>query len=281
MNFITDCHTHTAISPDGKGTVKELCQKASDLGLGALAVTEHCEVNRFFSSGYYNQIPRNEFELYSDGKILENAMAAIEKEKANDYNFELIAGIELGQINADFGLSDIISRDKRLDFTIASLHELIGMTDFAFIDYTSVDLNELLNEYFFELYSIAVQGEYDVLGHITYPFRYIEGEYGIEVNIDEYIYQIEEILNTVIRRNKGIELNTSGLRQKYGDFLPSAKILEKYHELGGRIITVGSDAHCAEDLASGTEEGTELLREIGFKEICYYKKHRPVFVKIS
>lgn len=278
--FIVDCHTHTEVSPDGSGTALELYEKAQKIGLKALAVTEHCELNRFFSYDYYGEIPRNEFEVYFDGNIFENAMKNLSELKKNQKDVILSTGIELGQINADFNLAGIILRDKRLDFVIASLHELIGREDFAFIDYNKEDYKPLLDAYFNQLLDIAESGLYDVLGHITYPLRYIEGEYNIDTHIENYYPVIEKIFRSVIKHGKGIEVNTSGFRQKYGKPFPYFELIKKYHELGGEIITIGSDAHCSDDLAKGTDRGIELVKKAGFDKICCFIKHKPVYFDI-
>ena len=102
---------------------------------------------------------------------------------------------------------------------IASLHELPDKLDFYFLDYAEEDVDSLLETYFSELLKIAKWGYFDVLGHITYPLRYIEGDAGISVDMGKYLDSIAEIFKAVISNGKGIELNTSGYRQSYGEAL--------------------------------------------------------------
>jgi histidinol-phosphatase (PHP family) len=278
---IIDCHTHTSISPDGNGNIDILCEKAKEIPLDVLAVTEHCEVNRFFSYAYYGETPRNEFEIYFDNKVFENAMRELDKKKKDIKGLKLISGIELGQVNADFGLSDIIIRDKRLDFTIASLHELLGMQDFAFLEYKDLsDCCQLFDEYLNQLIDIARWGKYDVLGHLTYPLRYMCGEQGFSVDIKKFSEKTDKILKAVIENNKGIEINTSGLRQLYGQTFPTIDIIRRYKELGGVNISVGSDAHKASDLASGVSTGIKILKDAGFDKVTYFENHTPQYLNI-
>ena len=98
--------------------------------------------------------------------------------------------------------------------------------------------------------------------------------------MEKYYPVIEKILEAVIKNGKGIEVNTSGLRQKYGKTFPDYDIIEKYRRLGGEIITVGSDAHCSDDLAKGTDKGIELVKKAGFKKVCCFIKHKPVYFDI-
>ena len=91
---------------------------------------------------------------------------------------------------------------------------------------------------------------------------------------------IADSLKTLIEKGKGIEINTSGLRQKYGDVFPSLKYVKLFRELGGEILSIGSDAHTVADLGSGITEGAKIALEAGFKYLCYFKERKPNFLKI-
>lgn len=119
----------------------------------------------------------------------------------------------------------------------------------------------------------------DVYGHLDFVVRY--GNFKNKVlRYEDYKDIIDEILTIIISKGKGIELNTSGLRYKLNSMHPSREILKRYYELGGRIITVGSDAHVAKDLCADFDEAIKELKEIGFKEITTFKNRKPSFIKI-
>lgn len=278
-----DCHTHTKISPDGTGTVQQLCDQAEQLGLPVLAVTEHVEMNRFFSQAHYGIQPRNEWEIFDHAAVLEQSLETLTaaREQAAQQGVTLLCGMEMGQPNADFGLSESTAKDVRLDFVIASLHELLEQPDFFCLDYEQESVPELLENYFSQLYDICRWGKFDVLGHLTYPLRYIVGEAGILVELSPYEEQIRACFRALIANGCGIELNTSGFRQKYGKPFPTLEYLQLYRELGGEILTFGSDAHCAEDLGKGIAQGVQLAKAAGFTSACYFVKRKPVFLTIG
>lgn len=260
--FGIDCHTHSGNSPDGTGTVGGLCRRAISLGLEALAITEHVELNRWHSQGYYGTTPRNDEEEYSYYKCMEKAMKDNHAAKeAYGNRLHIISGIELGQIPCDFGLADSVMQDNRLDFVIASLHELKNKPDFYFLDYRTEDVPKLLEQYFSELLTLCQWGKFDVLGHMTYPLRYIEGEAGIPVDLSAYEEQIHECLKALVNNGCGLELNTSGLRQKYGKPFPTLEYIKLYREMGGESLSIGSDAHCAEDVALASKKPLPLQRK--------------------
>ncbi len=103
---------------------------------------------------------------------------------------------------------------------------------------------------------------YDKQG--IYPFHYVK-------------HYVEEILAEVIKNGKGVEINTSSHRYGVADSTPSKKILTMYHEMGGEILTLGSDSHAPAHLGTYMEESKKLLKEIGFRSFCTYEKMQPVF----
>ena len=160
-------------------------------------------------------------------------------------------------------------------------HELVDAEDFAFLEYTQKNVNDYLERYFKTVYEMCKWGKFDILGHLTYPLRYIEGISKIKVNTDLYKEIIAESFKLLIAKGKGIEINTSGLRQPYGLTFPTSEYIMLYRSLGGEIISLGSDAHCSSDLGKGIAEGAEIAVEAGFKHICFFRKRKPVFIKIS
>lgn len=277
-----DCHTHTYCSPDSDASLGAMISHAQALGLSAFAVTDHIELCRFYPQGFYGVPARNEEDFFDYAARYEKSMEQnqIAKELyAGTMTF--ISGIEMGEPNADFALAESLLADKRLDFVIASLHELPDQLDFFFLDYTQQNVEKLLDDYFAELLKICQWGKFDVLGHLTYPLRYIVGDAGIPVDMVRCEEYIAECLKAVIRNGRGIELNTSGFRQKYGKPFPQEEYLRLYKDLGGTILSLGSDAHCPEDVGGGIAQGAALARACGFGKVCYFLRHEPHFIEIS
>ena len=283
--MLLDCHTHTHNSPDADNkSVADLCRRAVEMGLDTLAVTDHCEANRFYSMEYYNAVPQpdNEYDTYDFRDYFFKSM--VENTEAKELfkgKLNFVCGIELGQANRDLKAADEILADKRLDFIIGSMHEIPNHLDFAFLDYSKENIPLLLDEYFNEIYKLCQWGKFDVLGHLTYTLRYIEGEYGFKADMSPYNEIIAESFRLIAQKGKGIEINTSGLRQKYKKTFPTLEYVKLFRDLGGEIISVGSDSHTPDDLAKGIKEGLEIAAAAGFKNVCRFEKHEPVFMPIQ
>lgn len=270
MNIPFDFHTHTKFSFDGENTAEEMVFRAIELGMKNYAITDHVEANLFYDKEYGA----------SESIVKAAKIIPVLRDKYAD-RINLAYGIELGQPVHDLSLSEKILGEYDFDFVIGSCHNIRGYEDFYFLDYNKLDYGFLLDVYFEELLEMAEWGGFDVLGHLTYPLRYICGEYGKNVYMSDYDDIIDGIFSALIKNGCGIEINTSGLRQKIGETMPSIKYIKRYRELGGKILTIGSDAHRTDDLGKGIAEGIELAREAGFTEIAVYKKREPIMIKID
>ncbi len=276
-----DCHTHTYCSPDSDAMPGNMIQAAETQGLRAFALTDHIELCRFWPQGFYQTPVRNEEDFFDYAARYEKSME--QNQVAKDLytgTMTLISGIEMGEPNADFALAESILADQRLDFVIASLHELPDKLDFYFLDYAKENVSALLDSYFAELLKICRWGKFDVLGHLTYPLRYIIGDAGVSVDLSRYTECVAECLKAVIRNGKGIELNTSGFRQKYGQPFPHEEYLRLYKDLGGTLLSLGSDAHCPKDVGGGIAEGAALAKSCGFDYVCYFLRHEPHLIEL-
>ncbi len=264
-----DLHTHCTLSFDGKSSAEDMVKRAVELGIKHYALTDHIDLGEF---------PDKDFDLEATVAGAKEQIPALQKKYAE--STELLYGVELGQAVHDRELTEKLLAENDYDFVIGSTHFIRGHEDFYFLNYTDTDVPELMRLYFEELLETAEWGMFDIMGHITYPLRYITGEHGINVDLSEYGIIIDEILRTLIRNGKGIEINTSGLRQKYGRMFPDADTVRRYRELGGEILTIGSDAHCADDLGNGIEDGIAAAKEAGFDKIAIFKHREPMFIRI-
>jgi histidinol-phosphatase (PHP family) len=268
---ILDLHTHTDNSFDGHHSTMFLCECAELAGLRGIAFTDHVEIDYFTRDGHDKRSVHSYFEIVKarsafTGKLL------------------VFAGVELGQPMYDIETAEKLIGSLKYDIVIGSVHNLRNMQDFWFLDYEQYDANgidALLREYFYEEQLLADWGKFDTLGHLTYPLRYICGEHNIPVNIGDYSAEIDGILKSVIKNGRALEINTSGLRQKLGKTMPDENIVARYRELGGELLTIGSDAHYSKDLGAGIEDGMDIAKRCGFSKLTFYQGREPIQIPIE
>jgi len=243
-----------------------ICEKAIDLGLSGIALTDHVEV---------------EFGAARPREVMENLKADIKRAR-NIYGerLEISFGIELGEGHHNLPLARELTSDPEVDFVIGALHKPKKWDDYYFVDFDNTDPEEMLSTYCDELMEMAVAGCYDVIGHIFYQLRYMSAKNRARYNLSPYLGRIREILRVVARAGKGIEVNTSGLWKNIGITLPPMEIVKIFREEGGEILTTGSDAHRLERVGCELDQGVSCIAAAGFDKFAFYKKRIPHFHNI-
>jgi len=188
-------------------------------------------------------------------------------------------GIELGILAGEANriCADAVSAFP-YDFVIASIHyaEAVTIDAPAFLEDRT--MKEIIEDY----YTLLLEGmktykDYDVLGHINCIDRYTDGFAPPEL----YLPYVDEVLRLAISDGKGIEINTSAFRYGMGHIgTPTQPILNRFKELGGEIVTIGSDAHRTADIGSFIREGEEMLLASGLRHIAVFSGRRPEFIKL-
>lgn len=263
--FKTDYHMHTNYSVDSDADMEDMILSSISKGLNEIAVTDHVDFNENYAPPHYDDFKRKFFEM---------------KDKYS-HKINLVFGVEVGLDNY---VSDTINKfinSYDFDFIIGSSHT-VCQKDLYFDDFFgTMDKKTSYSLYFSEmLKNILVTDKFCVYGHIDFISRY--GIYEDNtLNYSDFSDEIDAVLKALIERGKGIEINTSGYRYNINQTYPHMNILKRYKELGGEIITLGSDAHKPEDIANHFDVSYEMLDNAGFKYITRYKDLKPVFTPIT
>ncbi|MBU3182354.1 histidinol-phosphatase HisJ family protein [Clostridium psychrophilum] len=264
---ITDHHVHTEFSGDCDTPMEVIINKAKELGLKEVMFTDHMDFD----------YPSKDINFEVDYK---KYIKVLEKLRIKYKEMDILMGIEVGY---QPGLNESINKllnSYDFDFVICSIHAWNG----AALDkgdlFKGRTQQEGYRAYFECLkYTLNNFDNFDVVGHLDFINRY--GDFANKtIRYDDYKNILDEILSMIINKGKGIELNTSGLRYKLNSMHPSREILKRYLELGGKIITIGSDAHVVKDLCADFDKAIMQLKEIGFKEITTFKNRKLNFIKI-
>lgn len=261
-----DYHSHSLFSDDCSTPMNKMVEAAIKLGIKEFAITDH----------YDPDYPDRNFPFELDFNKYHNALLEIQA-KYSDY-IKIIKGIEIG---IQHGKTNIKCSNAAAafpyDFILGSFHCSSGQDLYAeYFKTRSID--DGIKEFYDYVYQgINDFNNFDVLGHINVIDRYV-----ISVpNYSQYMGAIELILKKLIEMGKGIEINTSSYRYGLGErTTPSSEILTLYKQLGGEIITIGSDAHTEHHVGFMYKEATEILKFHGFKYITTFDKRVPTQIKI-
>ena len=273
--MLADYHVHTEYSDDSVYPMESVVKDAIGLGLDEICVTDHVDygVKVDWDSG--------EEIRYRHGGPLVNVdyprYAAEIKRMQDLYGSRITIkmGMEFGVQTHTIPRFEALFRRYPFDFIILSIHQ-VEDKEFWTQDFQRGRTQREYNERYYEemLSVVKAYKNYSVLGHVDLIKRYDKaGPYPFE----KVRPMIAEILKTVITDGKGIELNTSSHRYGLADSMPSAELLRLYKDLGGSIITIGTDSHAPEHLGTYIREAESQLKELGVHQFCTYEKMEPIF----
>ncbi len=270
MSILYDIHLHTSFSPDSDTPLSSQVNRAKELGLKGICITDHMDF------GFpVDQCPgHDENPFIFDVNIY---FEEIKKETEKNNSFEIFTGVEIG-LQTD---PDVIYKNKELinnnsfDEVIGSIH-LVDKKDPYYPEFwKDNDHDALLKKYFeLTLENLESFSDIDTLGHLDYATRYLPKT--SVYNPENYKEITDAIMKFLIDKNICLEINTSGLKKGYGLTNPHPDLIKRYYELGGRLITIGSDAHSTDAVAYGFDNLSKELLSYGFKEYVIFKSRKMI-----
>lgn len=291
----SDYHMHSEFSSDSDAPMEQMIQKSIQLGLKEICFTDHMDFD-------YPQISPD--DQSKDGDVSLDFMFDPDaylkqlKQLQSDYEdqIKIRIGIELGLQSQIQQKVQNLMETYDFDFAIGSSHLLYGDDPYwpgfwsklrnqygnSEPDLPDSELDQAIvkiaiRDYFEEILANVDRFPwFQVYGHLDYIVRYAPGK-DTHYRVRDYMDVLEAILRKLIANGKGIEINTSGLKSGLKTANPHTEILKLYHDLGGEILTIGSDAHKPEHIAYQFRRAEEILIECGFHYYTTFSKKSPTF----
>ncbi len=252
-----DCHVHTKFSTDSKMNIEDAAKRASELNLG-LIITEHIDIKYPIEDKFVFK-PEEYFKEYSKYR-----------------NDNLLLGLEMGMREDCVEENRDIASGYAFDYIIGSIHVVDNVDLFEDKVYEGRSKKEVYSGYLYTLLQCIKKHDFvDCLGHIDYICRY--AKYGDnEMHYLDFSEEIDEILKELVNTGRAIEINTRRLMKAevVNNLIP---LYKRYHELGGVIVTVGSDAHLINNIGYGFGAAGEIVERCGLKMV-YYKERKLHYV---
>ena len=259
-----DSHTHSRVSFDTDSDPRDMLAAAEAMGLRELCFTDHYD---------YRNDPAGEHDLFSLTEYAE-AYDGLYSEKV-----KIRRGIEFGMTEWNMAELAAVCAARPFDFVIGSVHS-IGGGDPYFAEYwEGKTVKESFEEGLLQtLACVQAHDGFDVLGHLNYVCKSPNMPEKKLLRYRDYADMCDEIMRVLVSKGKGMEINTSG-KDCVGVFLPDRDFLLRFRELGGEIVTVGSDAHTPDRVGKYVEEAVKMAKEI-FGYVCTFEARKPIFHKI-
>ncbi len=267
--ILPDYHIHTSYSPDSKMDPEEAVRAAMASGVVNICFTEHMDLG-------------HHMEMYDKAPDFAGMEETISRLREKYPEITIGKGIEVGYIPETADQTAEVLSGQNFDYVLLSTHCVDGMDCGVPESKRGQDKLTAYQRYLETVYASVTDDRltayYDCVSHIGYIAK------GLHYEDNAFPYELfpelfDQILKEIIKRGKGIEVNTSGI-DRGGHVLPHPSIICRYRELGGRMITIGSDAHKVQSVGAHIKEAVEIIKKAGFEEITLFQKREPRFVNI-
>jgi histidinol-phosphatase (PHP family) len=272
MPITADYHLHSSHSGDSKTGMEEMILKGIELGLNKICFTEHMDIDYPVSAN----IPEGYFTVNTDSYLYD--LIGLREKYADKITVSF--GIELG-------LQPHLAKEHAkyvktydFDFVIAASHVCNGRDPYLPNFYEGRSDKEAYREYFeATLENMRKFTNFDVYAHLDYVVRYGQKK-DQDYLVTDYQDIFDEILTDLVNNGKGLEINTSSIKYELKELHPCNAILKRYRELGGEIVTIGSDAHAPNYIAQGFDKAAEVLKDCGFNYYAVFEKRMASFMRL-
>lgn len=268
--MLIDYHLHSTFSSDSEASLEAICQQAIQLGLAEIAITDHTDLPYPAQSPGYPPIDMDSYFT---------ALSRLQSQYAG--RLTIRKGLEIGLEPHNWDRYHQLINAYPFDFIIASLHAVDGMEPHLGFYYEGKTKEDAYRMYYEHIAAYLEEFDnFDVLGHLDYvkrymPYPYEPGEHLLAADV------IDKILLKLIAMGKGLEINTSGYRHISHASMPHLDIIARYHALGGRRITIGSDSHWPQHVGTMVSETLTKLQEMGIETISTFADRQETLIPIT
>lgn len=273
-----DNHNHSEFSFDGKRTsVEKSTLAAADAGLGGVAFTDHCDFFVPAMKAEYEQFVPETFDVNAQQAEIDRVQALIDGRIGGERKFRILKGIEIGMHEDCHGEIRRTLGENNFDQVIASVHYLDGIDPFYGGYYEGKDWKEAYGHYLETIWKeMTWLKDFDIMGHFDYVVRYAPYS-RTSLLYRDFSDILDEMFRYLIQEGKALEINTKSYQEYNGRLVTiDTEVLKRYRELGGEIVSFGSDSHDAHRIGHAIMEHALLLKSLGFRWSAHYESRRLV-----
>lgn len=268
---LVDLHLHSTFSPDARVTVEQHCRTAQSLGIRRIGFSEHLELDPSDKGYGYLNYPAYLAEIRRCRELFSGRL-------------EITAGVEVTWLpELEQQIRTTLEAMPDLDHVTGSVHMVDGgnMTDPREVGdfFKRRTAAEVYGPYFELLGQVAVCGLFDILGHFDVAKKFGVTEYG-PFEYRQWAHLADPVLEQAAAAGLVLEINASGLRQYPNETYPAADVLDRFRQLGGAGVTLGSDGHVRRHGCCGLDEAAAVAAAAGFHELAVFVERKRRFIPL-
>ncbi len=259
-----DYHMHSSVSFDADEPAAAMVAVAEKAGLLEICFTDHYD---------YNDLQPDQLDAYT----LDRYKAAYEPLKSD--RVKIRRGVEFGLTHWNMPNFRQVTAAYDYDFVMGSVHYAGGSDPYFPEFWAGISPEAAFEKYLLQaLKCVKLHEGFDVLGHLNYACKSVNNPTKKPLYYKVFPDICDEIMKTLVEKGIGMEINTSGV-DRVGDFLPSIDFIKRFRELGGEIVTVGSDAHGSSRVGQHIDGALAIAKEV-FGYVCTFENRKPIFHKL-
>ena len=259
-----DYHLHSKVSFDSQGDPLAIALAAKAAGLREICFTDHYDYN-------------DDAQIAPDLFTIDAYRAAYDGLSVPDLIIR--RGVEFGMTPWNQAKAKELLASYPFDFVIGSVHYVDGHDPYEAVYWQNEDVELDFARYLEQtLRCVQQHTDFDVLGHLTYVCKSVHNPSHAPVLYAKHREITDAILQELVKKGKGMEVNSSGV-DRAGDFLPGEAFLWRFRELGGEIVTMGSDSHDTTRVGQYAPRAMAMLKEV-FGHVCTFENRQPIFYKL-
>ena len=279
MKGLFDNHNHSQFSFDGKRTTVEASAlTAKEKGLGGICFSDHCDFYVPPTKASFETLVDEFFDISEQQAEIERVQALLDTVPGP---FRILKGIEIGMYEENHGQIREILESNSFDQVIASVHYIEQSDPFYGGFYEGKDWKDAYGRYLEKIYSeMTWMKDFDIMGHYDYIVRYAPYEQ-TTIAYRDFSDIFDTMFRYLIEEGKALEINTKSYTPYRGrEVSLDLEVLKRYREMGGEIISLGSDSHDADRPGDRFTEIAAILKSLGFRWTAHYESRKLVQVSI-
>ena len=274
VGVLSDMHTHSDHSHDAKIPMPQIYEGCRKSGIKIMAAADHYD-GCFCADGPY------------DWSHIRNSNAEADELSARYDDGMVLRSIELGEPQWDAEQSRRVIAESNFDVVVGAIHAVKSpmfedkqllkrcFSQLKYDELTARQIYDLMDAYYRDNLEMVKTMDIDICAHLTCVVGYFMSRHGIFVGVEQFKDEIRQILQVLIDKGIALEVNFSGYPAS-GITSPHQWIIQMYRDMGGYLICMATDAHSPARTGAGYEQGVQLLKDMGFRHVFYYKDRKPV-----
>lgn len=261
--MLTDYHTHTPLCLHATGNPVDLAQRAEEMGLAELGISDHNPMPEFFDDW---RMPISDFPRY---------LELVDEARERFPRLPVRLGLECDYLEGRESWIEETAAMAPWDYLIGSVHYIAPGWDMDNPKHlsrwkTEADVEEIWGAYW-KIYERCVRSRmFDFYAHPD-----LAKKFGLRPKGDLRRYY-EPVIEALADTGAVMEVSTAGLHKEVAEIYPAQGMLAMAFEARVPVV-INSDAHAPGEVGRDFDKALAAVRSAGYRQtVRFQRRERTV-----